>query len=160
MLLRVQGEYIVRCKDAYEFEAELYVVLEHLLISLVQVVAAPVHPKEAHMAAIVLSGNKFLESKDLVHGNITCSSVLLNDDGHVKISMQERCTVMSNKTKMGHPDVQAVEDVLMQLLEKREGAEANDLRRWSSTAEEFSSKITSASAEVLLQVSEFGPLQI
>ena len=105
----------------------------------------------------MLSGIKFLESKDLLHGSIACSSVLLNDDGEVKISMQERCTVMSKETKRGHPDVQAVEDVLMQLLDKREGANANDLRRWSSTAEEFSSKITSASAEELLQVSEFGP---
>ena len=108
----------------------------------------------------MLSGIKFLESKDLVHGDITCSSVLLNDDGEVKISMQERCTVMSKETKRGHPDVQAVEDVMRQLLGKREGAAANDLRRWSSTAEEFSSKIMSASAEELLQVSEFGPLQM
>jgi len=53
MLLRVQGEYFVKCIDAYEFGAELYVVLEHMPISLVQVVAAPVHPKEAHVAAIV-----------------------------------------------------------------------------------------------------------
>jgi len=107
----------------------------------------------------VLSGIEFLESKDLVHGNITCSSVLLNDDGEVKISMQERCTVMSKEIKRAHPDVQAVED-MMQLLKKREGSEANDLRRWSSTAEEFLSKITSASAVELLQVSEFGPLQM
>ena len=53
MLLRVQGEYFVKCTDAYEFGAELYVVLEHMPISLVQVVAAPVHPKEAHVASIV-----------------------------------------------------------------------------------------------------------
>lgn len=108
----------------------------------------------------MLSGIKFLESKDLVHGNITCSSVLLNDDGEVKISMEERCTAKSKETKRGHPDVQAVEDVMMQLLEKRERGEANDLRRWSSTAEEFSSKITSASVEELFQVSKFGPLQM
>ncbi len=53
----------------------------------------------------MLSGIEFLESKDLVHGNITCSSVLLNDDGEVKISMQERCTVMSKEIKRAHPDV-------------------------------------------------------
>lgn len=108
----------------------------------------------------MLSGIRFLECQDLVHGNINCSSVLLNDDGEVKISMQERCTVMSKDTRRGHPDVQAVEDVMMQLLRKREGGEANDPRLWSSTVEEFSSKITSASAEELLQVSEFGPLQM
>jgi len=108
----------------------------------------------------VLSAIKFLESENLVHGNISCSSVLLNDDGQVKISMQERCTVMLKETERGHPDVQALEDVMMQLLEKRKRGEANDLRRWSSTAEEFLSKTTSASAEELLQVSKFGSLQM
>ncbi len=53
MLLRVQGEYFVKCTDAYEFGAELYIILEHMPISLVQVVAAPVHLKETHVAAIV-----------------------------------------------------------------------------------------------------------
>jgi len=53
MLLRVQGEFFVRCMDAYEFGVELYVVLEHMPISLVQVVAAFVHSKEAHVVAIV-----------------------------------------------------------------------------------------------------------
>ena len=35
MLLRVQGEYFVRCTDAYKFGTELYIVLEHMPISLV-----------------------------------------------------------------------------------------------------------------------------
>lgn len=66
----------------------------------------------------MLNGIKFLESRDLVHGNnITCASVLLNEDGEVKIGMQEHCAVMSKETKRGHPDVQALEDVMMQLLE-------------------------------------------
>jgi len=52
-LLRVQGEYFVKCTGAYEFGAEFYVVLEHVPISLVQVIAAPVHLKETHVAAIV-----------------------------------------------------------------------------------------------------------
>lgn len=53
MLLRVQGEYFVKCTNAYEFEVELYVVLEHMPISLVQVVATLVHLKETHVVAIV-----------------------------------------------------------------------------------------------------------
>ena len=53
MLLQIQEEYFVRCTNAYEFEVELYVVLEHMSISLIQVVAASVHLKEAHVASIV-----------------------------------------------------------------------------------------------------------
>jgi hypothetical protein len=52
-LLQIQGQYFVKCIEAYEFGADLYIVLEHMPISLVQVVAAPIHPQEAHVAAIV-----------------------------------------------------------------------------------------------------------
>lgn len=52
-LFQVQGEYFVKCTEAYESEADLYIVLEHMPISLVQVVAAPVHPRETHVAAVV-----------------------------------------------------------------------------------------------------------
>jgi hypothetical protein len=52
-LLRIQGKYFVKCTGAYEFGGELYVVLEHMSISLVQVIAVPVYPKETHVAAII-----------------------------------------------------------------------------------------------------------
>ena len=52
-LLQIQRQYFVKCIEAYEFGADLYVVLEHMPISLVQVVAASVHSRETHVAAIV-----------------------------------------------------------------------------------------------------------
>ncbi|KAK3167992.1 hypothetical protein OEA41_004438 [Lepraria neglecta] len=52
-LFQVQGEYFVKCTEAYESGADLYIVLEHIPISLVQVVAAPAYPGETHVAAIV-----------------------------------------------------------------------------------------------------------
>ncbi len=51
-LLQIQRECFVKCIEAYELEADLYIVLEHMSFSLVQVVAAPIHPQEAHVAAI------------------------------------------------------------------------------------------------------------
>jgi hypothetical protein len=51
--LQVQGKYFVKCIEAYEFKAELYVALEHMSISLIQVIATIVHLKETHVAAIV-----------------------------------------------------------------------------------------------------------
>ena len=81
----------------------------------------------------MLSSIQFLESKNTVHGDTTCSTVLLNDDGQVKIGMQECCTATSKGDKIDHPDVQAVEDIMMELLEKRRMGkapiEANDLHR-------------------------------
>lgn len=55
-LCQVQGECFVKCTEAYESEADLYIVLEHMPNPLVQVVAAPVHPRETHVAAIVRQG--------------------------------------------------------------------------------------------------------
>jgi len=52
-LLRVQEKYFVKCIETYEFEVELYVVLEHVPISLIQVIAASVHLKETHVTVIV-----------------------------------------------------------------------------------------------------------
>ena len=81
----------------------------------------------------MLSDIPFLESKNMVHDNITCCTVLLNNDGLVRIDMRECCTATSKGDKMDHPDVQAVEDIMMQLLEKRRKVkgpiEANDLHR-------------------------------
>lgn len=76
----------------------------------------------------MLSEIQFLESQDLIHDNITCSSVLLNDDDEIKISMQKRCTIMSKEIKREHSNVQTVKDFMMQLLKRRSRSEANDLR--------------------------------
>jgi hypothetical protein len=91
----------------------------------------------------------------MVYCKIACSTVLLNDKGDVKIAMQECCEVFSNNKK--HLDVQATADIMIQLMEKRTRDQSlintDDLRRWSFTAKDFFQKITSASAEILLQVS-------
>lgn len=77
----------------------------------------------------MLSAIKFLEFENLIHDNISCSSVLLNDNDQVKISMQKRCTIMLKQIERRHSNVQTLEDVMMQLLKKRKRDEANDLRR-------------------------------
>jgi len=81
----------------------------------------------------MLSGIEFLESKNIVHDNITCSNILLNDDDHVKIDVQKCCTTISKEDNINHSNVQAIEDIMMQLLKKRRKSDkiidANDLRR-------------------------------
>ncbi len=108
----------------------------------------------------MLSAIKFLEFENLIHDNISCSSVLLNDNDQVKISMQKRCMIMLKQIERRHSNVQTLEDIMMQLLKKRKRSEANDLHRWFFTIEEFLSKTTSAFAEELLQVSKFDSLQM
>lgn len=81
----------------------------------------------------MLSDIEFLESKNIVHDNITCSNILLNDDDHVKIDVQKCCTIILKEDNINHSNVQAIEDIMMQLLKKRRKSDkiidANDLRR-------------------------------
>jgi len=53
ILLQVQEKYFIKCIKIYEFEVNLYVILEHMSIFLVQIVATFVHSKETHVIAIV-----------------------------------------------------------------------------------------------------------
>ena len=77
----------------------------------------------------MLSDIKFLEFKNLIHDDIICLFVFLNDDDEIKINMQKRCTIMSKKIKRRHSNVQTVEDVMRELLKKRKKIAANDLCR-------------------------------
>ena len=61
----------------------------------------------------MLSNIKFLEFKNLIHDDIICSFILLNDDDEIKINMQKRCTIMSKEIKKRHSNVQIVENVMM-----------------------------------------------
>ena len=53
MLFQIQKKYFVKCTNAYEFEIELYVVLEYMSIFLIQVIAILVYLKKTYVTSIV-----------------------------------------------------------------------------------------------------------
>ena len=106
MLRQVLDSYFVSCIEIFHFEDRLYMISEHMTMSLLQIVAASRYPRENHVAAIIgqvsgsyrqtqfqcsraqiLGGITFLESHNLVHGDMTCSNVLVNQEGVIKIGM-------------------------------------------------------------------------
>ena len=121
----------------------------------------------------ILGGVQFLESHELIHGDLTCSSVLVSPEGVVKIGTpapslvdslslnrianQERCMKASPHDRRAHPDVRALGDIMMQLMEKRkrrdEPVDANDLRCRSAMVADFVSRTMFASAQQLAAVS-------
>lgn len=121
----------------------------------------------------ILGGIEFLESHKLVYGDLTCSSVLVNQEGVVKIGTlrqrphrlsligrtanHECCRTATPEDRRDHPDSQALGDIMMQLIEKRNRRNgtigADDLYRWSPTVAGFLSETMSASAKELAQVS-------
>jgi hypothetical protein len=100
----VKHDHIVSVLDAFTTEASLYIVLEHLPISLEQIVEGAKYPTELQLAAIlkqvrdgyhwhgtladseqVLSGLVYLEGEGFEHGSLKCSSILLSTQGNIKI---------------------------------------------------------------------------
>ena len=53
----------------------------------------------------MLSDIKFLKFKNLIHDNIICSFIFLNENDKIKINMQKRCTIMSKDIKKEHSNV-------------------------------------------------------
>ena len=102
MLQQIWHENIVAFLESFRFQECFYTVLQHVPISLVQIVASPPYPTELQLAAIIgqvrrslapnftLTGTdpqrpRLSQSKDLVHRSLTCSNVLLSAEGVFKI---------------------------------------------------------------------------
>lgn len=72
------------------------------------------------------------------------------------IANQENCRTASPEDRHKHPDVQALGNVMMQVMEKRQRHDdcvgATELHRWAPTVADFLSETLSTSAEELAQV--------
>lgn len=86
---RVTHENIVDVLDAFTTDTSLYIVLEHLPISLLQIVEGAKYPSELQLAAIlkqIICGLVYLEREKFQHGSLHCSVILLSAQGNLKIS--------------------------------------------------------------------------
>ena len=107
-LQQTQHENFVGFLEAFQSDGSVHVILEYIPISLAHIVKSPAYPTELQLAAIlgqvnrlllgkktdakktqILAGLNFLASKSLEHGALTCSNVLVNGDGVIKIGRLE-----------------------------------------------------------------------
>ncbi|KAH6672611.1 kinase-like domain-containing protein [Halenospora varia] len=154
----IKHDKIVTVLDAFTTETSLYIVLEHLPISLRQVVEGAKYPTERQLAAMVqqiLRGLVYLESERLEHGSLNCSNILLSTQGNIKIANQQCCETVRED---GEPrDVRALSPIMMELMQKYvkdDGAIGVDnLHRWPSDCDAvtFLSDTTSAASARELQ---------
>ncbi|KAH7111053.1 kinase-like domain-containing protein [Dendryphion nanum] len=151
VLQRIRHPNFVSAFDAFRFEQSLYIVFEHMPISLQHVAGNP-YINELRLASIlgqILEGLAYLETKGLEHGSLTCSNVLINLDGYVKIADQEYCHNRSLGSAKPY-DIRALGLITMELMQgyvKDDGAiGVDDLHRWpdGSDAVGFLSETTSA----------------
>ncbi|KAH6692796.1 kinase-like domain-containing protein [Leptodontidium sp. MPI-SDFR-AT-0119] len=156
---RVKHENIVDVLEAFTTETSLYIFLEHLPISLLQIVEGAKYPTEWQLAAIlkqIICGLVYLEREKFQHGSLHCSVILLSAQGNLKIVTNlQCCETVDGK---GEPrDVRALSLIMMELMQKYvkdDGAVGVDnLRRWSSDCDAvtFLSETTSAASALELQ---------
>ncbi|KAH7305373.1 kinase-like domain-containing protein [Rhexocercosporidium sp. MPI-PUGE-AT-0058] len=155
---QLQHQNIVTALEAFTTDDSLYIVVEHMPISLEQIVRSPAYPNERQLAAIlsqVVTGVAYLATEGFEHGSLTCSNILLNTDGDVKIANQECCHVKSEgRTR----DITAVSLITMELMQKyvkEDGAVGVDnLHHWPSNSDALgflSATTSAASAAELLK---------
>ncbi|KAH6703064.1 kinase-like domain-containing protein [Leptodontidium sp. MPI-SDFR-AT-0119] len=155
---QLQHPNIVTALEAFTTDSGLYIVLEHMPLSLEPIVRSPAYPDARQLAAIlgqIITGVAYIAAEGFEHGSLTCSNILLNTDGDVKIANQECCHVKSD----GRPrDIRALSSITMELMQKyvkEDGAVGvDDLHRWPSNSDAvgfLSATTSAASAAELLE---------
>ncbi|KFY32537.1 hypothetical protein V493_00088 [Pseudogymnoascus sp. VKM F-4281 (FW-2241)] len=141
--------------ECFSFEGAYYAVFEHVPISLAHVAKSPPFLTEVELAAIlgqILKGLAYLALKGLEHGSLSCSNILLDTDGNIKIAGQERCQELASSDQGHSRDIRALGNITMELMQKYtkdDGAiGVDDLERWPSdcNAVGFLSMTTSATS--------------
>lgn len=83
----IQHKNFVTAHEVYRRGDECDVVFEHMHLSLQETVANP-YLNDDRLAAIIgrtLEALAYLEDRGLQHGQLTCSQILLDSDGTVKL---------------------------------------------------------------------------
>lgn len=101
---QLQHRNITIALEAFTTDHGLYIILERMPLALERIVRSPAYPDERQLAAIlgqvsfpelpkhtltteqVVTGVAYLAAEGFEHGSLTCSNILLNTDGDVKIS--------------------------------------------------------------------------
>ncbi|PVH68125.1 hypothetical protein DL98DRAFT_554926 [Cadophora sp. DSE1049] len=155
---RVKHENIVNVLDAFMTDTSLYIVFEHLPISLLQIVEGAKYPNEWQLAAIlkqIICGLVYLEREKFQHGSLHCSVILLSAQGNLKITNLQYCKTIDGTGESR--DVRALSPIMMQLMQKYVNDDGvvgvDNLRRWPSdgNAVAFLFETTSAASALELQ---------
>ncbi|KAH6704268.1 kinase-like domain-containing protein [Leptodontidium sp. MPI-SDFR-AT-0119] len=163
-LRQIRHENFLTCIEIFAYEGAVFTVSEYMAISLTDLNGSAVPPNEIQVATIaheVLTGLNFLASRDMMHGDITCSTILLSLRGDVKIANPEGCFNIDLRSHGLRKDTEALGLVMLQLMERgsyppgRVALKHPD--RWSQQADEFLHLTASSSVKELLLASYLNP---
>ncbi|KAM3547201.1 hypothetical protein ARSEF4850_010161, partial [Beauveria asiatica] len=141
--------------EIYKLEDSYLIVFEHLPLSLAEVVGNPylTGPRLAAIIGQVVKALELLEQHNLRHNHLTCSNILLDPNGRVKLS-QEDCVESSSQK-----DIRDLGRVMMELIQgyakENENVGLDNPQGWDMEVLDFLSATTSASSASELQKHPF-----
>ncbi|CZR65351.1 uncharacterized protein PAC_15251 [Phialocephala subalpina] len=156
-LRQVRHENFLTCYEIFVCDDAIFTVSECMAISLTDLNGSAIQPNEIQIATIihqVLKGLDFLASRDMMHRNITCSTILLSLRGDVKVANPEGCINIGPRSPEMREDTEALGFVMLQLMERgsrrRERLALEHPDKWSPQADKFLQSTASNSARELL----------
>ncbi|KAH8772387.1 kinase-like domain-containing protein [Hyaloscypha finlandica] len=143
-LLAVKHENFLTCYEIFVYDGAIFTVSECMAISLTDLNGSAIPPNEIQMATIihqVLRGLDFLASRNMIHQDITCSTILLSLRGDVKVANPEGCINVGPRSPEMREDIEALGFVMLQLMERgsrrRERLALEHPDKWSPQADKF-----------------------
>lgn len=119
---KIQHERFVRAQEFFTAESGYFITFEFMPLSIAEFIGHPLM-NELRLASIlgqvsgasllmvstngmqVIDGLVYLEKKSMQHGHLTCSNILVDSTGHVKLWGQEHCQASSDM----RADIKALE---------------------------------------------------
>ncbi|KAK6831688.1 hypothetical protein RU639_002588 [Aspergillus parasiticus] len=112
---KIQHERFVRAQEFFTAENAYFVAFEFMPLSIAEFMEHPLM-NELRLASIlgqVIDGLAYLERKSMQHGQLTCSNILVDSIGNVKLWGQEHCQVSSDMKV----DIKALGTITMELIQ-------------------------------------------
>ncbi|PIG82694.1 hypothetical protein AARAC_010894 [Aspergillus arachidicola] len=144
---KIQHERFVRAQEFFTAENAYFVAFEFMPLSIAEFMGHPLM-NELRLASIlgqvsdvallmiptdgmqVIDGLAYLERKSMQHGQLTCSNILVDSIGNVKLWGQEHCQVSSDMKA----DIRALGTITMELIQGYAKTDGNigldKLERW------------------------------
>ncbi|KAL5333672.1 hypothetical protein BJX70DRAFT_49240 [Aspergillus crustosus] len=146
VLQQTQHPNVISAREIFKDHGMTYFIVDDLPLTLEHLVACDIFPSEVQLASIlVLDGLSHLLEKGFEHQSLTCSKILLGQNGVIQIAGLEHC-IGHQPNQSQTQTLRALANITMFLMQKYlkpDGVIGIDGTRWRSDPLEFLSATAS-----------------
>lgn len=137
VLRKTKHPNVISAREIFKDHGTTYFIVDDLPLTLEHVVACDIFPSELQLASIliqVLDGLAHLLECGFEHASLTCSNILLGQDGVIQIAALEHCIERQPNQSQAQPlrALTNITTLLMQKYLKPDGVIGIDSTRWQS----------------------------